>query len=158
MYLKQVGWSLLPDGLTPFGPLPLVPLPSPFEDHRLESREGDRVGFLPFPSAFLFLSFMVPEAARVTFRTLSFREPLRAVSLFAFATATFAISSLSFYRTSLSRSVISPHIEVPISKILIQASSHHTFHSSVAGFFTLLHCILSIQCQSRLQISESHLV
>ena len=40
-----------------------------------------------FLSPFSF-SFIVPGAVRVTFRTLSFREPLTAVSLFSFATAT----------------------------------------------------------------------
>ena len=42
--VSRAGWSLLPDGLTPFGPLPLVPLRSPLEN-RFASREGDRSYF-----------------------------------------------------------------------------------------------------------------
>ena len=62
-----------------FWALPLAPLPSPSED-LVESRGGERVGCLLFP--FSSSVFMVLNAARLTFRTVLFRESLRAVSLF----------------------------------------------------------------------------
>ena len=130
-----------------FGPLVrshFGSLPSPSEDL---SRERDRVGFLPFHNSCFFI---VPEAARVTLRTLSFTESLRAVFVCSFATATFALS-LSIHRNSLSRFLISPRTEVPVFNFLILISAYHILQSSKAGFFSLWHCILRIQCQRRLQ-------
>ena len=76
------------------------------------------------------------KAPRVTFRTLSFREPLR-VSLFSYTTATFAISFF-FYRNSLRGFVVCPRIEVPVHNLQIQ-ESYRIFQSSIAGFFAFWH-------------------
>ena len=92
-----------------------------------------------------FLIFIVPEAAQVTFRTLSFRQPLRALSFFSIADVMFAIS-LSFHNSSLSRSVTSPRIEVPVYNFLTQEAAYHIIQSSIRELFSLLHCFMRIQC------------
>ena len=112
----------------PYGRLPLAHLPSPGED-LCESREGDRVGFLPF-------LFYFHRAAQVTFRTLSFREPLKVVYFFSFATATFAISFLYIIFLSRNLRTIS-------------------FWAGTAGFLLFLHCILRVQYQSGIRNRES---
>ena len=89
--------------------------------------------------------------ARVTFRTLSFRESL---------------SVLVFFHDCkvchlLLRSDIDPRIDVPVFNFLFQKSAYLIFQSSVSGSSPFWLCILSIQCRSRLQlfwIFESHLV
>ena len=145
--LVQAGWSLFPDGLMPFSPLPSL----------LVSGKEIVLDFFP---ALSFLSSIVPKTARVTFRTLCLWEPLRAMSLFSLATATFS-DSFSSHNSSLSRSVSSPRIKVPV--FIFWSKNLRTKNLSVEHSWVLLpFCtILSIQCLSRLQlfaISESHLV
>ena len=80
MYLKPAGWSLSPDGL-PFWSFA-------FGTFAVSCRRSV-VGCLPFPFPFLFSSRL--KLHESPFRTLSFGEPSKATSLFAFAAATFAM-------------------------------------------------------------------
>ena len=84
--------------------------------HKIGLSLGKEIVLKSFPCDFP-ACFIVPEAARVTFRTLCFEEQLRAISWFSFAAAVFAFS-FSFHSSSLSRSVSSPRIKVPVLNFL----------------------------------------
>ena len=86
---------------------------------RLSAVKNNVLDFSSLLSSFISQCF---QAARVTCRALSFRVPLRAISLFSFAAAMFAISF--FYRSSLSRSVISPRIATACC--IVHTSSFHS--------------------------------
>ena len=88
MNLQHACCSLLSDGLIPFGSFALGTFAVSFRRSGLTLGKENVLEFILLP----FLFFLtVLRAAQVNVRTLSFRETLRAVSLFSFETSTFPV-------------------------------------------------------------------